>query len=640
MNKPSQIVIKSQSGSPNKDTSLADIIAIVLARKKLILSIVFSLTLLAGIILHFITPLYTAETLLMFDSQGVKLANVENVVSGLSMDAATIEGEIEVLRSRSLAQNVVEKLDLYTDPEFNNDKIHDDDKLSTAARSRVVDAFLKHLTVSQKGTSRVIDVAFTSKDAKKATTITNSIAQIYLVTQLDAKFEKTRRITEWLSNRVAELRQKVNDSESAADQLRQRTGLLHGDEVSNTDLIQKLRTQEAATQRKLAELSTEYGPRHPKMINLRAEAESIEQKIKTEIKHISSSSDKLIKIHALEREAEANRTLLTTYLSRMKEAGSQDNKNYQQPDARIVSPATIPNKPSFPKTIPILTLTVIGSTILSLMLAFLFEHLDKGFRSGEEIEQLSGIPSLGFVPLLNDSYMSDTSLIEYILHRPRSAFGESINTLRWSITLPYQEQPPKIILFTSTQPKEGKTTIAMSFAITHSRAGKKVVLIDADCRMPRVNKALNLKSEPGLIEILTKKSPFETVIQSHNASKVDVIAAGNIFLNPSDVLASDDMSELLKNLSSIYDIVVIDSPPIMAASDAIILSRKADTSVFVVRWADTKRESVQMAIKQLQNNGGAIAGVLLSMVNTKKHSLYNYGDSGYYSGRLKNYYGE
>ena len=640
MNKPSQIVIKSQSGSPNKDTSLADIIAIVLARKKLILSIVFSLTLLAGIILHFITPLYTAETLLMFDSQGVKLANVENVVSGLSMDAATIEGEIEVLRSRSLAQNVVEKLDLYTDPEFNNDKIHDDDKLSTAARSRVVDAFLKHLTVSQKGTSRVIDVAFTSKDAKKATTITNSIAQIYLVTQLDAKFEKTRRITEWLSNRVAELRQKVNDSESAADQLRQRTGLLHGDEVSNTDLIQKLRTQEAATQRKLAELSTEYGPRHPKMINLRAEAESIEQKIKTEIKHISSSSDKLIKIHALEREAEANRTLLTTYLSRMKEAGSQDNKNYQQPDARIVSPATIPNKPSFPKTIPILSLTVIGSTILALMLAFLFEHLDKGFRSGEEIEQLSGIPSLGFVPLLNDSYMSDTSLIEYILHRPRSAFGESINTLRWSITLPYQEQPPKIILFTSTQPKEGKTTIAMSFAITHSRAGKKVVLIDADCRMPRVNKALNLKSEPGLIEILTKKSPFETVIQSHNASKVDVIAAGNIFLNPSDVLASDDMSELLKNLSSIYDIVVIDSPPIMAASDAIILSRKADTSVFVVRWADTKRESVQMAIKQLQNNGGAIAGVLLSMVNTKKHSLYNYGDSGYYSGRLKNYYGE
>ena len=640
MNKPSQIVIKSQSGSPNKDTSLADIISIVLARKKLILSIVFSLTLLAGIILHFITPLYTAETLLMFDSQGVKLANVENVVSGLSMDAATIEGEIEVLRSRSLAQNVVEKLDLYTDPEFNNDKIHDDDKLSTAARSRVVDAFLKHLTVSQKGTSRVIDVAFTSKDAKKATTITNSIAQIYLVTQLDAKFEKTRRITEWLSNRVAELRQKVNDSESAADQLRQRTGLLHGDEVSNTDLIQKLRTQEAATQRKLAELSTEYGPRHPKMINLRAEAESIEQKIKTEIKHISSSSDKLIKIHALEREAEANRTLLTTYLSRMKEAGSQDNKNYQQPDARIVSPATIPNKPSFPKTIPILSLTVIGSTILALMLAFLFEHLDKGFRSGEEIEQLSGIPSLGFVPLLNDSYMSDTSLIEYILHRPRSAFGESINTLRWSITLPYQEQPPKIILFTSTQPKEGKTTIAMSFAITHSRAGKKVVLIDADCRMPRVNKALNLKSEPGLIEILTKKSPFETVIQSHNASKVDVIAAGNIFLNPSDVLASDDMSELLKNLSSIYDIVVIDSPPIMAASDAIILSRKADTSVFVVRWADTKRESVQMAIKQLQNNGGAIAGVLLSMVNTKKHSLYNYGDSGYYSGRLKNYYGE
>ena len=640
MNKPSQIVIKSQSGSPNKDTSLADIIAIVLARKKLILSIVFSLTLLAGIILHFITPLYTAETLLMFDSQGVKLANVENVVSGLSMDAATIEGEIEVLRSRSLAQNVVEKLDLYTDPEFNNDKIHDDDKLSTAARSRVVDAFLKHLTVSQKGTSRVIDVAFTSKDAKKATTITNSIAQIYLVTQLDAKFEKTRRITEWLSNRVAELRQKVNDSESAADQLRQRTGLLHGDEVSNTDLIQKLRTQEAATQRKLAELSTEYGPRHPKMINLRAEAESIEQKIKTEIKHISSSSDKLIKIHALEREAEANRTLLTTYLSRMKEAGSQDNKNYQQPDARIVSPATIPNKPSFPKTIPILSLTVIGSTILALMLAFLFEHLDKGFRSGEEIEQLSGIPSLGFVPLLNDSYMSDTSLIEYILHRPRSAFGESINTLRWSITLPYQEQPPKIILFTSTQPKEGKTTIAMSFAITHSRAGKKVVLIDADCRIPRVNKALNLKSEPGLIEILTKKSPFETVIQSHNASKVDVIAAGNIFLNPSDVLASDDMSELLNNLSSIYDIVVIDSPPIMAASDAIILSRKADTSVFVVRWADTKRESVQMAIKQLQNNGGAIAGVLLSMVNTKKHSLYNYGDSGYYSGRLKNYYGE
>ncbi len=708
--------LPSSSSMTAKDVGLADIIAIIRRRMTLVMAVILGITLLTGVILFLVTPRYTAETLLMIESRSINIANLRNVVSGLSINAETIEGEIEVLRSRALAEKVIDSLNLYNDHEFGDGPASTNGEIDERLRSNVINAFQKKLDVSQKGRSRVISVAFTSEDPLKAAKIANKIADVYLIEQMEAKYDATRRVAEWLSHRVASLRQKVEESEAAVERFRQKTGLLQGKETSLTSqqltelnaqlilakaaraeaearykqtrrlhnaeggiessgevlgsmLIQNLRKQEADIQRKLAELRTEYGERHPKMINLRAEARSLKNKIKSEIakiakglenevaiararelslkksidalnKQIAASSDDMIQLHALEREAEANRTLLKTLLSRMKEASNQDDKNIQLADARIVSKAKMPGRPSFPKKLPIIVLAIIGSAIIGLLLAFLFEYLDQGFRSGDEIEQFTGMTSLGFVPLINKAKKKIISPKSYLMEHPKSAFGESINTLRWSINLPYPDRPPQIILFTSTQPKEGKTTVAMGLAIMSSRAGKRVVLIDADCRMPRVDKELGLQTTPGLTEVLSAELTFQEVIQRDADTNIDIITAGKIVPDPGDILASKQMDDLLEYLRERYDVIIIDSPPVMVASDAMILSKKVDTSVFIVRWSDTKREAVRNALKKLKASGAAFAGVLLTLVDVEKHSLYNYGDSGYYSGRLKNYYAE
>ena len=721
MKETSQSAVNFQRGPSNiplslaKDISLTDIIATIRRRKLLLFVIITGLTLLTAAILFFLTPRFTAQTLIMIDSRGVNLANLSSVARGLPMDAETIEGEIEVLRSPALAEKVIEKYRLDGDKEFYEKSLSAKQESKLLIRSRVHTAFSKKLNVSQKGRSRVISIEFTSADPQKATNIANTIAEEYLVAQLDAKYDATRRATEWLSHRVATLRQKAESSEAMVQKFRHKTGLLPGKETSlssqqltelntqlilakaaraeaearleqtsptgstsnniesssevlSSKLIQNLQEQESNIKRKLAELSTEYGMRHPKMINLRAEAQSLESRIKIEIKKIAkglgnevaiakaretsleksiakinkkiaASSDDLVKLNTLKREAETNQTLLKTMLTRMKETHFQEDKNFQQADARIVSEARIPTKPSFPKKIPIILLAFMGSTVIGLMLIFLFEHLDQGFRSGEEIEQITGVTSLGFVPLITESQMSGKTPMTFLQERPKSAFGESINTLRWSVTLPSPDKPPKKILFTSTQPKESKTTISVGFAMMHARAGKKVVLIDADCRMPRVNKVFNFQLKPGLTELLTEEATLEETLQRDEKTTIDVITAGKLVSpNPSDVLASDAMDKLLEHLEKEYDIIIIDSPPVMAASDAMILSKKVDTSVFIVRWSDTKQAAVRMALKQFQVNGGPLAGVLMSMVDVKKHSLYSYGDSSYYSGRLENYY--
>jgi succinoglycan biosynthesis transport protein ExoP len=729
MNEASQVTIIKESGSSSsvlpltKDFGLADLVAIVRRQKMLVLGTIAGVTLLTIIILYFLTPRYTAETLVMIEGRGISIVNLESVVSGLSKDAETVAGEIEVLRSRALAEKVIEKLKLYNDREFNNNPTQAKSDIDAQSRTRVNDAFHKRLDISQKGKSRVISVAFTSEDPKKAAQIANTFAELYLVEQLEAKYDATRRVTEWLNNRVSVLRQKAEESEVAIEKFRQKTGLLQGKETSlssqqltelNTQLImvkaaraeaearleqtnaliegagdiessgevlksgliQNLRQQEAGIHRKLAELRTEYGERHPKVVNLKAEARSIKRKIKSEVtkitkgmnnevaiarareasleesiqvlnKQIAGSSDDLVQLHVLEGEAEANRALLKTLLTRMKEASSQEDKAIQQADARIVSSAKVPSNPSFPKKLPIIALAIVGSTLIGLLLTFLFENFDQGFRSGDEIEKYSGVISLGFIPLVGSSKNPGTQLgtkpESYLKENKKSAFGQAINTLRWTINLPYPDQPPKKILFTSSKPKEGKTTIAVCFAMMQARAGKDVVLIDADCRIPTIHETLGLKKKPGLVELLAGETTLEETIQRDEEKHLDVIVAGNFSPNPIDilidVLESDEMDDLLNRLTKLYDIIIIDSPPIMAGPDAIILSKKSDTTVFVVRWADTKREAVLRTLKQLQDSGGTLAGVLLSMVDAKKHALYSYGDSGYYSGRLEKYYG-
>ncbi len=714
-------------------------------RKALIFGTIVFLTVAAAIALFLITPRYTAETFLLLQSRGATIINLEEVLAaGLDGGTETVESEIELISSRRLATKAVERLNLETDPEFNANlrpegllstvlslrkylpeewlaaiTVSDDteelspEELRDQERAAVVDAFLERLDVSRQGLSRVIGIAFTSENPKTAANAVNTLADLYILDQLEAKYEATRRATQWLSEKIAELRQKVEGSEQAVEKFRVQAGLHQGtggslisQEISdlNTQLIiaktaraeaearlgqarqlirssggaasaaavlqspiiQTLLGQETEVKRKVAELSREYGERHPRLINARAELEDLQSKMAAEVNKIvqglrnevgvararqaslrrsldqikgrlAQSNSAEIQLRALERESGADKAMLETFLGRFEETSAQEDISSQQPDARIISIAAVPSNPSFPKSKLILALVFVASAFVGIFLVFVVEQLDSGFRSGEQIEQMTNVSVLSLVPIVTGFSIKRQAPYDYILERPTSAYGESIRSLYTSLLLSHVDSPPKTIVFTSAQSGEGKTTLVVSLARMLAKSGRNVIIIDTDLRKPSVGRFLKLPATPGLVELLSGEAKFEDVVCTDEPSGAHVITSGKFATNAADVVNSDQMKRLLEGLSRSYDMVLLDSPPILAVSDARILARLVDRVVFAVRWADTGRATVVSCLRQV-STGAKLAGVALTMVNVKKHAQYGYGDSGYFYGRAKKYY--
>ena len=541
----------------------------------------------------------------------------------------------------------------------------------------------------------------------------NTLAELYLVEQLEAKFEATKRATEWLNKRLTDLRAKMEASERAVEVYRNESGLVRGKdstlitqqiselntqlilartkraeadarlkqvesllrspggadsaaEVLSSLLIQKLREQEAEIQRKAAELAQEYGDKHPRMINARAEIRDLQAKIEGEVKKIvqglrnevkvaaareeslrsslteleqrgAALNEKGVELGTLQRDANANRALYEQFLARFKETSEQ--KEIHQADARIISRADTPIRPSFPRVLLFIAIAFVASCLVAIGLVTLIERLDHGFRSMEQIEQIAGVPALGLVPSLQGMANLRKEPQDYILEKPVSAFGEAVRALHAGLLLSNVDNPPKLVLITSAIPNEGKTSLSLSFARMVAKQGqKKVVLVDCDLRRPQAHRRLKLAEKPGLVEYLAGEATLDEVLQLDEPSNALIVSAGRTPNNPTDLLTSEHFKDFLRKLSEACDLVILDSSPVLAVSDSRILARLADKTIFVVRWAETRREVAVQGIKQIVEAGADLAGVVLSMVNVKKHARYGYGDSGYYYGPYRKYY--
>lgn len=715
-----------------------EIMAKLWRRKWLLLSTVIITLLLAITFVSSVTPEYTSRALVMIGSRHPDLT-VKGLLPDLQVDVGTMQNELEVLRSYSIAEKVIEKLDLDQYPEFNPalrkqsslslflEKLKPaDDELQSdlltkkqqyivipPERVLVIEEFLRRLKLAVVGESRVIELKFTSHDSVLAADIANAVLEIYLNEQIEQKFSATNKTSDWLNKRVEELRQKVKAAETAVEEFRKSSGLLEtttgttlytqqltelnlqlilagteraeketrlrqaqgltgsnvesATEVMGSELIRRLREQETVLEGRMAELSTSYGSKHPKIVTLAAEKQEIQSAITQEIRKIiaglrneaniariredklksrlreleqrlAGSNEQEVQLRALEREAEANRNLLATFLSRYKETSAQTDLEDQQPDAKVISYATATRKPSFPKTGPILGLALFGSLLLGFISVFIRELFDRGYRSSIQIEKETRLSCLGLIPKLGKlrSHISKPEV--YIQKYPASPLSESIRSMftgmHFNKTVAI---PPKVVQFTSTYPGEGKSTIARSLAILKRQAGLKTIIIDADLRNPGLHKIFKTNPKPGLAEYLSGKVALHQVIKKHK-SGVYLITAGQSTKSPTDLLPSGKMDQMISDLSEVFDLIIIDSPPVLAVPDARILSSKVDMTVFVVKWADTRREVVRYALKLLSDAGAENITTLLSLVDAKKHAQYSYADSGIYIGNLRQYY--
>lgn len=726
-----------------KDIEIRQILLTLWRRRIFILAMTGLVTIIAILVVVQIKPRYTASTQAMIESRQNKVTDIESVVSGLSPDMAAVLSEVEVIRSRSLLERLVFKLALHRDPEFNADlkkepawrayfkpetyipldwlislglkkpeQILPPSEEAARTKSQVVSAVQNRLSVAPVRRSLVISISFVSEQPRKAALIANTIADLYIVDQLESKFDATQRATSWLSERLTTLKDNVEKAEravetyrvSVSNQVGQRTEMTSQQiselntqiilaqtkraeaqarldqverllnaggaefssaaEVLNSALIQRLRSQEAEVIRKVSELASRYGDRHPTMIKAKNELRDLRLSIEGEVKKIAQSlrnemivarareatlqrnldrlesrnsvqSRAAIRLRELEREAQSNRVLYENFLNRFKETSSQEN--LQQADARIISRADVPASATFPKTKLIVLIAAVFGFFVSVILVFLLERLQNTFRSTEDLETETGSPVLGIVPSVSNLLGRDV-VARWITEKPTSSAAEAIRNLQTSIRLSDVDNPPKIVSVSSSTPGEGKSTLAVWLAQLTAMSGKKVLLIDCDLRKPAVHRSLKISNEYTIIDVLSEACRTADAVQKDDETGLFIITAKDAGGNALDLLSSKQMIDLLKGLREQFDLIVLDAPPILAVADARVIGRLADKVVYVVRWNETPKGLVRTGLKVALEAGIDLAGVVMTQVNTKKHAYYGYHDYGYYYGKYKGYY--
>ena len=224
--------------------------------------------------------------------------------------------------------------------------------------------------------------------------------------------------------------------------------------------------------------------------------------------------------------------------------------------------------------------------------------------------------------------------------KPGSIYGEAVRTVRTALLLSDVERPPRTLLVTSSVPNEGKTATALSIVCQTSQSGQRCIVVDCDLRQSAIHVHLGAPNQLGLSDYLLGRARLEEVVEADTASKVHFIAAGARAPNPTDLLGSAQMRRLVKALSETYDLVILDTPPVLAVSDALVMVRHVDATLFLIRWEKTRRQAAMSGLKLTLEAGANLAGVVMTQVDVKRHAQYNYADSGYYYGGYAKYYTE
>lgn len=443
---------------------------------------------------------------------------------------------------------------------------------------------------------------------------------------------------------------------------------------SSSSLLEKLREQQADLRIQVAQLSTQFGPAYPKVSQLTSQLKEIDTQIQLEMKKVVSRvrsdylasaqrenmlraaldkqkqeanklNESAIQYSILKRDLETDRTLYEGLLEKLKEAGV--TAGLRSNNFRIVDVARVPTEPTEPNVPRNLSFALALGLSTGIGLAFLLEGIDNTVRTPEQAQAISALPSLGMIPLGSKTSAESAAgkklalatskeAVELVTQaRPQSQMAESYRALRTSLLLTSLGAPPKTILVTSALPQEGKTTTSINTAIVLAQKGTRVLLIDADLRRPSIHKTLGMGPRTGLSNVLTGNATLQqATVRSTILPSLFVLPAGTPPPNPAELLASSHMKDILAELREQYDHIVVDTPPTLSVTDAVVMSTRADSVVLVIRSGQTTKQALRRARDLLTQVNARVAGVLLNAVDlTSPDYYYYYEYQGKYGSR-------
>ena len=462
-------------------------------------------------------------------------------------------------------------------------------------------------------------------------------------------------------------------------------------EVSRNTLIQTIKGQLATIETEYAELSSQFKPTYPAVQQAKAQVREMKGRLETEIKRVVGSiesqylaavdnekalrakmdeqktevlalKDASVQYALLKRETDANRDLYDNVLARIKEIGVA--ASVQASNVSVIDAAVPPVRPSSPRRVRALLLALVAGLLASVGWVLGREFLDGSLKSPEDVERHLRLPNLGIVPdfealpensspygpsvaqigtsagirdagrgeqqiQIATPNLGDGSLV--VSEDSFSVATESYRTLRTAILFSQPESSPQTLMFTSAMESEGKTTSALNTAIVFAKLGARVLVVDADLRRATCHKRLQVGNQVGLAEVLTGQRDFDDVTRKMGAHNVHLLSAGRLPPNPTELLGSRAMAHLIEQAQQKFDYIIIDSPPVMAVNDAVVISPMVDGVVMVVKAHATPRQILKRAEARLLQARAKILGVLLNKVDTRSDQYSTYYGGNYYS---------
>lgn len=423
-------------------------------------------------------------------------------------------------------------------------------------------------------------------------------------------------------------------------------------------LVQNLAQAQTDAQQEVTNLARRYGPEHPKMMAANARMQSVRTELKQQVlqvatgiekeyrvvqrneqnlveqlaavkQDVASLNRKEFRLRELEQQVEADQRIYDMFFNRAKE--TSETIGFQVAHARVVEKASPPISPIKPDKPRIVQIAFLLSALTGIGLAILRDALDNTLKTPEDVLEKLKVPLLGALPAIKLKKDHVGPYVGY-LEDVQSGFSEAVRSIRTGLVLSGLQQPHKITVVTSTNPGEGKSTVAINLAVALAQM-EKVLLIDADLRRPSIAEAFALPSgTPGLSNVLAQSSKLEDCLKKIDVG-FDVLPAGIVPANPQEMLSTTVFKKLVTDLSNQYDRIIIDSAPVNAVSDSLILATLADSLVYVVKADVTPQKLALNNIGLFKNNHLPLTGVVLNQLDAKKQD--SYGKEGYY----KNYYG-
>ena len=686
----------------------------ILRRRLKLLGLAVSLILsVAFLYLAQATPLYTARALILIDTTQKNLLQPgQEPVLNSSLVASIIDSEVEILRSDALLLELIAAASLTRDPEFGptlslTDKFRQ--AVGLGARDRGADALLNAtlakvrdaLSVRRRGQTTLIEVAVVSADPARAATLANTLVDVYVVRQVQAKTEGYVAATEVLSRQLESaqaalassdqaLAQFIDDNldaleaesgSAAVGRLRARLEALNEDRLGaqtrletsslalesqdwetlvtqlQSESLTALEQQRQALARRLGEVEQGTGA----AINLRLSLQSVERELEEQGRAVLAavqqdaerflrdaeqvrddlrrellggdlSAETLSRIYGLQQEATIAQRQYNNLLTRIRELETQ--AMVQIADSRSVSPAIPPGTPSFPNTRMVLAAAFVVAIGLGVALVFLAEFYFGGINSSVQLSNVTGARLGGVIPKIAQSN-DQKSVADVIVDSPMTQFPEAMRRLRANIER--FSRPPKraalVLMVTSAIPAEGKSVLALSLARTFAAAGKRTLLIDADMRKPSQHKLTGVELPSGLYEFLASGLRGESAGDCFDfdpRSDVGIIFGRDRSGEPTDQLVQSEMfRDVIEDGSKRFDVVIIDTPPLIPVVDARYIAMHVDAAVFCVRAGETSQTDARFAFQQLADympEGSPVLAVLNFYSGQESDARY----SGYY----------